>query len=142
MMGTANSMNILAEALGMTVTDNALTPATSGTRMAIARRAGRRIMDLHNRNILPRDIMTFAAFQNALAVDMAVGGSTNTCLHLPAIAAEAGLTLGLADFTKAAAQVPHLVLLKHSGPARVFEQEETALAADFPAPPRAPAWAM
>lgn len=115
MMGTANSMNILAEALGMTVTDNALTPATSGARMAIARRAGRRIMDLHNRNILPRDIMTFAAFQNALAVDMAVGGSTNTCLHLPAIAAEAGLTLGLAEFTKAAAQVPHLVLLKPAG---------------------------
>lgn len=115
MMGTANSMNIMAEALGMAVTDNALTPATSGARMAIARRAGRQIMDLHNRHILPRDIMTFAAFQNALAVDMAVGGSTNTCLHLPAIAAEAGLSISLEEFTRAAAQVPHLVLLKPAG---------------------------
>jgi len=115
MMGTANSMNILAEALGMTVTDNALTPATSGARMAIARRAGRQIMELHKQNILPRDILTPAAFENALAVDMAVGGSTNTCLHLPAIAAEAGLPLELAEFSKAAARVPHLVLLKPAG---------------------------
>ena len=95
MMGTANTMNILTEALGMTVPDGALTPATSGARMALARRAGRLIMDLHARNILPRDILTHAAFANALAVDMAVGGSTNTCLHLPAIAAEAGLELDL-----------------------------------------------
>jgi len=115
MMGTANSMNILAEALGMTVTDNALTPATSGARMAIARRAGRQIMALHKQNLLPRDILTPAAFENALAVDMAVGGSTNTCLHLPAIAAEAGLPLELAEFSKAAARVPHLVLLKPAG---------------------------
>ena len=115
MMGTANSMNILAEAMGMTATDNALTPATSGARMAIARRAGRLIMELHKQNILPRDILTPAAFENALAVDMAVGGSTNTCLHLPAIAAEAGLPLDLAEFSKAAARVPHLVLLKPAG---------------------------
>ncbi len=115
MMGTANSMNILAEALGMTLTDNALTPATSGARVAIARRAGRKIMELHAKNILPRDILTAAAFQNALAVDMAVGGSTNTCLHLPAIAAEAGVDLGLDEFTAAAGSVPHLVLLKPAG---------------------------
>ena len=115
MMGTANTMNILTEALGMTVPDGALTPATSGARMALARRAGRLIMDLHAQNTLPRDIMTADAFQNALAVDMAVGGSTNTCLHLPAIAAEAGLTLDLAEFSKAAARTPHLVLLKPAG---------------------------
>jgi dihydroxy-acid dehydratase len=115
MMGTANTMNILTEALGMTVPDGALTPATSGARMALARRAGRLIMDLHARNILPRDILTLEAFQNALAVDMAVGGSTNTCLHLPAIAAEAGLRLDLAEFSKAAARTPHLVLLKPAG---------------------------
>ena len=90
-MGTANTMNILTEALGMTVPGGALTPATSGARMALARRAGRVIMNLHARNILPRDILTLEAFQNALAVDMAVGGSTDTCPHLPAIAAEAGL---------------------------------------------------
>ncbi len=115
MMGTANSMNILAEALGMSLTDNALTPATSGARVAIARRAGRQIMELHARNILPRDILTAAAFENALAVDMAVGGSTNTCLHLPAVAAEAGVDLGLEEFATAAAHVPHLVLLKPAG---------------------------
>jgi dihydroxy-acid dehydratase len=115
MMGTANTMNILTEALGMTVPDGALTPATSGARMALARRAGRVIMDLHAKNILPRDILTPDAFQNALAVDMAVGGSTNTCLHLPAIAAEAGRVLDLAEFSKAAARTPHLVLLKPAG---------------------------
>jgi dihydroxy-acid dehydratase len=108
-------MNILAEALGMTLTDNALTPATSGARVALARRAGRKIMELHAQNTLPRDILTPAAFRNALAVDMAVGGSTNTCLHLPAIASEAGLELGLPDFSRAAAEVPHLVLLKPAG---------------------------
>jgi dihydroxy-acid dehydratase len=108
-------MNILTEALGMTVPDGALTPATSGARMALARRAGRLIMDLHARNILPRDILTAAAFENALAVDMAVGGSTNTCLHLPAIAAEAGLSLDLAAFARAAGRTPHLVLLKPAG---------------------------
>ncbi|MGE5258238.1 MAG: dihydroxy-acid dehydratase, partial [Hyphomicrobiales bacterium] len=115
MMGTANTMNILTEALGMTVPDGALTPATSGARMALARRAGRLIMELHGRYILPRDILTREAFQNALAVDMAVGGSTNTCLHLPAIAAEAGLHLNLDEFSKAAARTPHLVLLKPAG---------------------------
>jgi dihydroxy-acid dehydratase len=115
MMGTANTMNILTEALGMTVPDGALTPATSGARMALARRTGRLIMELHARKILPRDILTREAFQNALAVDMAVGGSTNTCLHLPAIAAEAGLQLDLAEFSKAAARTPHLVLLKPAG---------------------------
>lgn len=115
MMGTANTMNILAEALGMTMTDNALTPATSGARVAHARRAGRLIMELHDKNILPRDILTAAAFRNALAVDMAVGGSTNTCLHLPAIAAEADLTLDLSEFARAAARTPHLVLLKPAG---------------------------
>jgi dihydroxy-acid dehydratase len=115
MMGTANTMNILTEALGMTMPGGALTPATSGARVALARRAGRVIMELHAKTILPRDILTPEAFQNALAVDMAVGGSTNTCLHLPAIAAEAGLTLDLSEFSKAAARTPHLVLLKPAG---------------------------
>jgi dihydroxy-acid dehydratase len=115
MMGTANTMNILAEALGMTVPDGALTPATSGARVALARRAGRTIMELHAADLRPRDILTPSAFRNALAVDMAVGGSTNTCLHLPAIAAEAGLTLELAQFAEAARRTPHLVLLKPAG---------------------------
>lgn len=115
MMGTANSMNILTEALGMTLPDGALTPATSGARMALARRAGRAILELHRRNLRPRDILTREAFENALAVDMAVGGSTNTCLHLPAIAHAAGVALTLEDFAAAASRYPHLVLLKPAG---------------------------
>lgn len=115
MMGTANSMNMLTEALGMTLTDGALVPATYGARVALARRAGRAIMQLHNRNILPRDIMTLKAFENAMAVDMAIGGSTNTCLHLPAIAREVGLALEMDKFTEIAERTPHLTLLKPAG---------------------------
>ena len=78
----------ITEALGMTPTDGALIPATWGKRVALARHPGRLIMDLTRRNIRPRDIMTQKAFENAIAVDMAIGGSTNTTLHLPALMAE------------------------------------------------------
>lgn len=115
MMGTANSMNMLTEALGMTLTDGALIPAVHGERIALAKRAGHAIMALHDRNILPRDIMTLEAFENAIAVDMAIGGSTNTCLHLPAIAREAGIALGMDRFTGIAERTPHLTLLKPAG---------------------------
>ena len=115
MMGTANTMNILAEALGMASTDGALTPATFGARVALARRAGQQIMELHRRHILPRDIMTPEALENALAVDMAIGGSTNTTLHLPAIARELGLELPLDKFNEIAERTPHLTLLKPAG---------------------------
>jgi len=115
MMGTANSMNMLTEALGMTLTDGALIPATYGARIALARKAGRAIMALHNRNLLPRDIMTGAAFENAIAVDMAIGGSSNTCLHLPAIAREVGIPLGMDTFSALAERTPHLTLLKPAG---------------------------
>ena len=115
MMGTANTMNMLTEALGMTLTDGALIPATSGARAALARRAGQAIMQLHNRNILPRAIMTVEAFENAIAVDMAIGGSTNTCLHLPAIAREVGIEIGMDKFSEIADRTPHLTLLKPAG---------------------------
>ena len=115
MMGTANSMNMLTEALGMTLTDGALIPATYGARVALARRAGQAIMQLHNRNILPWDIMTLDAFENAIAVDMAIGGSTNTCLHLPAIAREVGIGLAMDKFSEIAERTPHLTLLKPAG---------------------------
>jgi dihydroxy-acid dehydratase len=115
MMGTANTMNMLTEALGMTLTDGALIPATHGARIALARQAGRAIMELHEQGILPRDVMTRAAFENAIAVDMAIGGSTNTCLHLPAIAHEAGIALTMDDFSRIAERTPHLVLLKPAG---------------------------
>ena len=115
LMGTANCMNILAEAMGMTLTDGALTPAAYGARVALARASGHRIMDLHRKNILPRNIMTFPAFENAIAVDMAVGGSTNSCLHLPAIAREAGLEVSMDLFSRIAEKTPHLTLLKPAG---------------------------
>lgn len=116
MLGTANTMNILAEALGMAPTDSGLTPATFGARVALARQAGRLVIALLRHGILPRDIMTSAAFENALAVDMAIGGSTNTALHLPAIAHAAGLSLGLDALAAAAARTPQLVHIKPSGP--------------------------
>ncbi len=115
LMGTANCMNILTEALGMTLTDGALIPATHGARIALARRAGRSIMALHRHQILPRSILTMEAFENAMTVDMAIGGSTNTTIHLPAIAREAGISLTLKDFERVAAKTPHLVLLKPAG---------------------------
>jgi len=115
MLGTANTMNIMAEALGMTLTGMALVPATYGKRVALARESGRRIIALLREGIRPRDILTSQAFENALAVDMAIGGSTNTALHLPAIAHEAGLSLPLLRFNEFAAKTPQLVLLKPAG---------------------------
>lgn len=121
MMGTANTMNMLTEAMGMTITGGALIPATYGARIALARKAGHLIMALHTKNILPRDIMTLEAFENAIAVDMAIGGSTNTCLHLPAIAHEVDLELTMDRFAEIAQRTPHLVLLKPAG--KYFAQD-------------------
>jgi dihydroxy-acid dehydratase len=115
LMGTANCMNMLTEAMGMTMTDGALTPATFGARIGLARKAGHLIMELHNNNVLPRDIMTQEAFENAIAVDMAVGGSTNTCLHLPAIGKEVGKDLTMETFARISERTPHLTLLKPAG---------------------------
>jgi dihydroxy-acid dehydratase len=115
MMGTANTMNMLTEAIGMTITDGALIPATYGARIALGRHAGCLIMELHTNDIRPRDIMTLEAFENAIAVDMAIGGSTNTCLHLPAIAHEVGIELTIERFAEIAQKTPHLVLLKPAG---------------------------
>jgi dihydroxy-acid dehydratase len=112
---------MLTEALGMTMTDGALIPATYGARIALARKAGHLVMALHKENILPRDIMTREAFENAIAVDMAIGGSTNTCLHLPAIAHEVGIELTLERFAEIAQKTPHLVLLKPAG--KYFAQD-------------------
>lgn len=116
LMGTANCMNMLTEALGMTMTDGALTPATWGKRVALARSSGKLIMDLHGKNICPKDILTKEAFINAITVDMAIGGSTNTTLHLPAIAKEVGIELTMDTFSEVASRTPHLTLLKPAGP--------------------------
>jgi dihydroxy-acid dehydratase len=115
LMGTANCMNMLTEALGMTLVDGALTPATWGKRVAIAREGGRKVMDLLKKNIRPRDIMTQKAFENAIAVDLAVGGSTNSTMHLPAVAKEVGINLELDIFNNMAEKVPNLALLKPAG---------------------------
>ncbi len=121
LMGTANCMNILTEAMGMTLVDGAMTPAVSGKRIALARQAGRTIMQLLEENIRPADIMTRDAFHNAIAVDMAIGGSTNSCLHLPAIAGELGINLTMDTFSEVAESTPHLTLLKPAG--KYFPQD-------------------
>lgn len=114
-MFTANSMNCLTEAIGMALPGNGTIPAVHAARKRLAKQAGMRVMALLEQNIRPSDIMTEAAFQNALAVDMALGCSTNTALHLPAIAYEAGVKLDLNMFNLASRRTPHLCKLAPAG---------------------------
>ncbi len=114
-MYTANSMNCLTEAIGMALAGNGTVPAPLSARIRLAKHAGMKIMELIERNIRPRDIMTEAAFHNAEAVDMALGCSTNTMLHLPAIAHEAGVEISL-DMSNAISQkTPNLCHLAPAG---------------------------
>jgi len=110
-MFTANSMNCLIEALGMGLPGNGTIPAVTAARLRLAKLAGMQIMKLLEMEIKPRDIMTEQAFANALAVDMALGCSTNTVLHVPAIANEAGVKINLEYLNEMSAKVPHLVTL-------------------------------
>ncbi|MDO8586464.1 MAG: dihydroxy-acid dehydratase [Armatimonadota bacterium] len=110
-MFTANSMNCVTEALGMGLPGNGSIPAVFGARFRLAKRAGMKVMELLEKNIRPRDIMTPAAFANALAVDMALGCSTNTTLHVPAIAYEAGVDFDLESLNEISEKTPHLVTL-------------------------------
>ncbi len=114
-MYTANSMNCLCEALGMALPGNGTIPAPLSARIRLAKHAGMQIMTLVERNIRPRDIMTPAAFNNAETVDMALGCSTNTMLHLPAIAHEAGLTIDLDHANAISAKTPNLCHLAPAG---------------------------
>ena len=114
-MYTANSMNCLAEAIGMALPGNGTIPAPYSARLRLAKRAGMQIMELVEKNIRPRDIMTPAAFHNAETVDMALGCSTNTMLHLPAIAHEAGLTIDLDAANAISARTPNLCHLAPAG---------------------------
>ena len=114
-MYTANTMNCLTEALGMGLPGNGTVPAVFSERMRLAKKAGMQILDILKADLKPRDIMTKEAFRNAVALDMALGGSTNTALHLPAIAHEAGVKLSLDDFNAIAAKVPQLCKLSPSG---------------------------
>ncbi len=114
-MFTANSMNCLAEALGFALPGNGTVPAVTSARVRLAKEAGMRIMDLVARDVKPRDIATREAFENAIAVDMALGCSTNTVLHVPAIAHEAGISLDLGVFNAISARTPHLCSLRPGG---------------------------
>jgi dihydroxy-acid dehydratase len=107
-MFTANTMNCLTEALGMGLPGNGTIPAAYGARTALAKRAGMQVMDLLTHEIRPLDILTETAFRNAFAVDMALGGSTNSVLHLLAIAHEAGVAIPLSELNDFSANTPHL----------------------------------
>ncbi|HPF18393.1 MAG: dihydroxy-acid dehydratase [Bacillota bacterium] len=115
-MYTANSMNCLTEALGMGLAGNGTLPGVYSARLRLAKRAGMQIMDLVKKDIRPLDIMTAAAFHNAETVDMALGCSTNSMLHLPAIAHECGIELSLDMANEISAKTPNLCHLAPAGP--------------------------
>jgi dihydroxy-acid dehydratase len=115
-MFTANSMNCLSEALGLALPGNGTIPAVMAARIRLAKMAGTKIMELWKKNIRAQDIATLNAFQNAMAVDMALGCSTNTVLHLPAIAHEAKIDLNLDLFNTMSNKTPHLCFLSPAGP--------------------------
>ena len=115
-MYTANSMNCLTEAIGMGLRGNGTIPAPYSARLRLAKQAGMQVMELLRQNIRPRDIMTAEAFHNAEIVDMALGCSTNTMLHLPAIAHECGVEIDLHMVNEANAKTPNLCHLAPAGP--------------------------
>ena len=115
-MYTANSMNCLTEALGMGLRGNGTIPSVYSERIKLAKHAGMQIVELVKKNIRPRDIMTEKAFMNAMTVDMALGCSTNTMLHLPAIAHEAGVKLNMDIANEISAKTPNLCHLAPAGP--------------------------
>ena len=114
-MFTANSMNCVTEALGLGLPGNGTIPAVDAARRRLAKQAGMKVMELVKKQILPRDIATLDAFKNALAVDMALGCSTNTVLHIPAIAHEAGIKLDLELFNKISKKTPNLCHISPTG---------------------------
>ena len=114
-MYTANSLNCLTEALGMGLKGNGTIPAVYSERIRLAKHAGNKVMELLEKNIRPRDIMTEAAFMNALTVDMALGCSTNSMLHLPAIAHEAGVMIDVNIANEVSARTPNLCHLAPAG---------------------------
>ena len=115
-MFTANSMNCLTEALGIALPGNGTTLAVDAARIRLAKESGEALMHLVEKDITMRQILTKEAFHNALAVDMAFGGSTNTSLHLPAIAHEAGIELALEEFNQVSGKTPHICNMSPGGP--------------------------
>lgn len=129
-MYTANTMNCLAEVLGMGLPGNGTVPAVYSERLRLAKRAGMQVMKVLAADLRPKDIMTEDAFFNAVSVDMALGGSSNTALHLPAVAHEAGVKLTLDDFNTIAKNTPQLSKLSPSG---VYFIEDLHAAGGIPA---------
>ncbi|MDR0372197.1 MAG: dihydroxy-acid dehydratase [Nitrososphaerota archaeon] len=129
-MFTANTMACMAEALGMSLPCCGTSLATSAFKLRLAKQSGRQIIKLINSDIKPSAILTKEAFENAISVDMALGGSTNTTLHLPAIAKETGLTLSLSAFDEIGRKVPHLCSMIPSG---VYALEDLDAAGGVPA---------
>ena len=123
-MYTANSMNCLTEVLGMGLRGNGTIPAVYSERIRLAKHAGMQVMEMYRRNIRPRDIMTKEAILNALTVDMALGCSTNTMLHLPAIAHEAGVELNMDIANEISAKTPNLCHLAPAGPTYMEDLNE------------------
>ncbi len=111
LLGTANTMNYLTEALGMCL-PGASALAGTGLRLALAKLTGKKIMELYNKSILPRQIVTKEAIENAITVDLAIGGSTNSLLHLTALAKTAGIDFDINTFADFAPKVPHLIKIK------------------------------
>lgn len=120
-MFTANSMNCLCEALGMALPGNGTIPAVAARRQQLARAAGRQVLELWRKDLRPSQIMTAGAFRNALAVDMAMGCSTNTILHLPAVAHELGINWELKEINAISETTPQLCLLSPAGPDRIAD---------------------
>ncbi len=123
-MFTANSMNCITEVLGMGLPGNGTVPAVHSGRMRLAKTAGMQVMKMVEKNIRPLDIMTEKSFQNALTVDMALGCSTNTVLHLPAIAHEAGVELNLDIINGVSLKTPHICKLAPAGHHHIEELNE------------------
>ncbi len=115
-MYTANSMNCLTEVLGMGLRGNGTIPAVYSQRIQLAKHAGMKVMEMIEKNIRPRDIMTYEAFENALTMDMALGCSTNSMLHLPAIAHECGIELNMDIANRISEKVPNVCHLAPAGP--------------------------
>ena len=118
---TANTMACLTEAMGLSLPGCATTHAVDARKIRIAKRSGAKIMEMIERGLTARQIVTDMAIENAIRVDMAIGGSTNTVLHMPAIAAEFGLNLDLETFDKLSKQTPHLVNLRPGGPYHMID---------------------
>jgi dihydroxy-acid dehydratase len=129
-MFTANSMNCVTEALGMGLPGNGTIPAVEAARRRLAKEAGIKVMELVKKDIKPRDIATLSAFKNAIAVDMALGCSTNTVLHIPAVAHEAGIRLDLDLFNALSKKTPNLC---HLSPAGKHHLEDLNAAGGIPA---------